>query len=586
MAEGRGLLKKSKSKTKKKKKKDRLRDLRNAYRGIEDPKKYLRNILFPLIILGIIVVSIPIILDSAGLKIAAGQIQFTIGGFIPIFLGVLYPYINWKNKEVDINEKMHFFITHLRVLAISDLSLRDIINVLGGKTIYGNLGEEVRKISVLSTQWKTPLERAFRFISERTPSKILKDFLDRSSQSLASGVNHRDFIEAEQVGVMEEYKTMYESSNEIITVLNEIYVAMVTSIVFIMVFGIIAPMVAGGDFSTYLYSTSFILIAAEACLLYFVYSFIPKDEIWHKSGKKSNKEKKINWFFRLSIIIVIIVGASLYLTRYVFVIPIIRAIPLEILVATSLTPLIIPGIMVLFEEEEISRREKSFIGFLPSLGAIATMRGGRVTQAVGYLSGKDYGVLTESVENLYKRLKTTINDTASWEWFGVETHSNFIQRFSEMFRESTFSAANPRKAAGMITENMRKIKNLRFKKLTILKTTNALFYGMTVGITLTIYVTLVISRHMNMMTAGIGNPLGDVGVDLQILQAIPETTISSAFIIIFLVLVVHCFIIAFTMKILRGGHKFIIFFNFVPLVWSVALIAVVTEISLSQFLGM
>ena len=134
---------------------------------------------------------------------------------------------------------MHFFITHLRVLAISDLSMKDIMDVLGDKKVYGSLGEEIRKIRVLSIHWKTPLERAFRFVAERTPSKILKDFLDRFSQSISSGVNHRDFIESEQEGVMEEYKTMYESSNDVITVLNEIYVALLTSIVSLMVLGII-----------------------------------------------------------------------------------------------------------------------------------------------------------------------------------------------------------------------------------------------------------------------------------------------------------------------------------------------------------
>jgi len=586
MKEGRGIFKRGKDKSKKKKKRDRLREFRIAYRSIENPEKYLKNILLPLVILGIFVVFMPYIFSLLALPVAASQFHFTLGGSIPIVLGVLYPYITWKNKEVDINEKMHFFITHLRVLAISDLSLRDIIDVLGGKKVYGNLGEEMRKIRILSTQWKTPLEKTFRFIAERTPSKILKDFLDRSSQSLSSGVSHRDFIESEQEGIMEEYKTMYESSNDVITILNEIYVALITSIVFLMVFGIIVPMAAFADFTTYVYSTSFVLIAAEACLLYFVYSFIPKDEIWHISSKKSDKEKRINMVFKLSVLAAFSIGVILFFTRYVLAVSFLQVIPLEILVAISLTPLIVPGIMVLLEEEEISRREKNFMGFLPSLGAIATMKGGKITESVGYLGEKDYGILTENVINLHKRLKTRVDDTASWEWFGVETHSNFIQRFSEMFREATFAAANPRKVAGMITENMRKIKNLRFKKLTILKTTNALFYGMTMGITLTIYITLVIARHMNRMTAGIGNPLESVGVELSVLQTIPEAIISNTFIIMFFVLVIHCFIIAYTMKVLRGGHKFIALFNFVPLVWSVAVIAVGTDIGISQFLGM
>jgi flagellar protein FlaJ len=226
------------------------------------------------------------------------------------------------------------------------------------------------------------------------------------------------------------------------------------------------------------------------------------------------------------------------------------------------------------------------MGFIPSLGAIATMKSGRITASVYYLSQKDYGVLTDSIVNLYKRLYTKIDDTASWEWFGVETHSNYIQRFSEMFREATHSAANPSAVAKMIAENMRKIKNLRYKKLTVLKTTNALLYGITLGITLTIYVTLIIGRHMNDITAGIGDPFESIGVSMVILQPIPENIFTNAFTIIFLVLVIHCFIIAMTLKVFRGGHKFITLFHFVPLVWIVAVIAVATDIGLSQFLGM
>jgi flagellar protein FlaJ len=61
-----------------------------------------------------------------------------------------------------------------------------------------------------------------RTSSARTPSKILKDFLDRFSQSLNSGVDAREFIETEQGAVLQEYKTMYETSNENIIILNEV----------------------------------------------------------------------------------------------------------------------------------------------------------------------------------------------------------------------------------------------------------------------------------------------------------------------------------------------------------------------------
>lgn len=587
MNEEKGLLRRFKVFSKKKKKKGRIvKELRIAYRSIENPEKYLTTILLPIIILGIIIIFLPFILSLLSLPEVASPFVFPLVGSITIVLGVLYPYITWKNKEVEINENMHFFITHLRALAISDMGLKDIFEVIGGKKIYKSLGEEIRKISVISTYWKISMENAFKFISDRTPSKILKDFLDRFSQSEASGVPFRDFVEQEQEGVMEEYKTMYESSNDIITLLNEIYVALITSIVFLMVFGIIAPAIAGGDLNTYFYSSCFVLIISELFLLYFVHTFIPKDDIWHGSEKKSEVEKKLERVFRLSIIAVVSFGGFLFVTRYILPISLIQDIPYEILIAISLTPLIIPGIMILLEEERIGRKEKNFMGFLPSLGAIATMRGGKVTESVGYLTEKDYGILTDNIMNLGKRLKTRVNDTASWEWFGAETHSNLIQRFSELFREATFAAANPRKTSSMITENMRKIKNLRFKKLTILKTSNALFYAITLGITLTIYVTLVIARHMNDITAGIGDPFEPVGIEMPILQVVSEEVMTTTEIVTFFVLIIHCLIISYTIKVLRGGHKFIALFHFVPLLWIVAIIAVGTTFGLSSFLGL
>jgi flagellar protein FlaJ len=589
MAEERRLFRRSKKKDpkKKKEKKKRFKGLKVAYRSIEEPKKYVNTILAPLIILGALFLVLPFILPLFSIELLITPLAFLIVGIIVIILGILYPYITWKNKEVEINENMHFFITHLRVLSISDMGFKDIIKLLGGKKVYKTLGEEVRKIGVLSINWKSSVENALRFVAERTPSKILKDFLDRFSQSVASGVAHKDFVEHEQEGVMEEYKTMYESSNEVISILNELYVALLTSIVFLTVFGIIAPSLVGGGVNTYVYGACFIFVASEVLLLYFTYSFIPKDDIWHITGKKSDTEKKINFVFKISIVVATIITTLLIITKYIFPISLIQELPYEIAVAICITPLIASGIMVYIEEGKIQRREKSFIGFLPSLGNISTMRGGKISDAVAYLGKKerDFGILSDNIISLSKRLRTRIDDALSWEWFGVETHSNLIQRFSEIYREATYAAANPRIAGNVITENFRKIKNLRFKKLTILKTTTGLFYGVTFGVTLTLYVALVISRHMDTLTASMGgNPFETMGIQLSILEPVGESVIAETFLLIFIVLVIHCTIIAITIKVLGGSHKYIVLLHVVPLVWIVSLSAVFTDWGLQQLL--
>ncbi|MCK4902918.1 MAG: type II secretion system F family protein, partial [Thermoplasmatales archaeon] len=324
------MAKEKKKKDKKKKdlgkKRDFIKQLKIAYRNLDNPKKFYTTILLPLIVMGVIVFITPFILGILiPIPLSLNPMTFIVGGIVPIVLGIFYPYITWKNKENDINGKMHFFITHLRVLAISDLAIKDIINILGGKKVYGALGDELRKISILSTQWRMPLSKTLLFVSERTPSKILKDFLDRFSQSLDSGVEHREFIETEQGAVLEEYKTMYETSNENVIILNEVYVSMLIAIIFVMSLGIVLPIIMGTeDMNTFIFLSSFLLIVSEGMLMYLLKAMIPPDEIWHLTGEKGELELKIERFFKLSVIMAIAICAILFLGKYYLFLPIIE----------------------------------------------------------------------------------------------------------------------------------------------------------------------------------------------------------------------------------------------------------------------
>ena len=571
------------------KKQDFIKQLKIAYRNLDNPKKFYTTILLPLIVMGLLVFITPFILGILiPIPLSLNPMTFIVGGIVPIVLGIFYPYITWKNKENDINGKMHFFITHLRVLAISDLAIKDIINILGGKKVYGALGDELRKISILSTQWRMPLSKTLLFVSERTPSKILKDFLDRFSQSLDSGVDHREFIETEQGAVLEEYKTMYESSNENVIILNEVYVSMLIAIIFVMSLGIVLPIIMGTeDMNTFIFLSSFLLIVSEGMLMYLLKAMIPPDEIWHLTGEKGELELKIERFFKLSVIMAIAICVILFLGKYYLFLPIIEMLPFEIIVALALSPLMIVGIMVFVEEQGITRKERNFLSFLPALGSIATMRGGRINDSVYYLSEKDYGVLTRHIRNLYRRLRTRIDDDSAWEWFGVDTGSNFIQRSGEMFREATYAAANPRSVSRMIAENIRKIRDLRLKKLTIVNTTIALFAGITFGISFAIYISLIIGRHLNIVMMETGDPFQNVErINLPaLLNFISPEIYNQNFIIIFTVLVIHCFMMALTLRILRGSHKFVTLMYFAPFVWVVAITSYIVDVGFGGMLS-
>ena len=572
-------------------KKDSLAEMKIAYHSLEDRKKFIRSVFLPLLLLGILVMCLPFLLDLfVSVDLHYNPATFILGGIIPIILGVFYPYINWKNRESDINGKMHFFITHIRVLAISDLTLKDIVNVLGGNKAYKSLGEELRKISVLADQWRVPISKTFRFIGQRTPSKILRDFLDRFSQSLDSGVEHREFIEHEQDAVLQEYKTIYEASNENIIILSEVYVSLLIAIIFVMSLGIVLPMVMGSqDMGTFIYVASFMMLASEGMLLYLLRSMIPTDEMWHCTGEKGDVELSLLRTLKGTLAISIILSILLIMAKFYFTFPFVSLIPTEILIVLGLTPLFIPGIKALREEEHISRKERNFMGFLPALGSISTMRGGRINDSVYYLSEKDYGVLTTHIRDLYRRLRTRINDDAAWEWFGVDTGSNYIQRSCEMFRQATAAAANPRTVSRMISENIRKIRDLRVKKFAIVRTTSAMLAGITFGISFSIYISFIVARHLNsiLLNSSAGHPFEGTTIDVgSILTTVPPEVFTQNFFLIFLVLLVHSFLMGLTIRSLRGSHILVSLCYFIPFAWIVAITAVAVDVGLRGYLGM
>jgi len=93
-------------------------------------------------------------------------------------------------------------------------------------------------------------------------------------------------------------------------------------------------------------------------------------------------------------------------------------------------------------------------------------------------------VLITTSENLQSRAKTvgtaTIREVSAG--LAIEDIAGY-----------TNAAANPRNTARMVSENIRKIRDLRVKKMSIVNTTAALFGGITFGIAFSVYTSLVIA---------------------------------------------------------------------------------------------
>jgi archaellum biogenesis protein FlaJ (TadC family) len=70
-----------------------------------------------------------------------------------------------------------------------------------------------------------------------------------------------------------------------------------------------------------------------------------------------------------------------------------------------------------------------------------------------------------------------------------------------------------------------------------------------------------------------------------LLHTVPPNIYNNNFIFIFIVLVIHCFMLARTLKIMRGSHQYVTYIYFVPFVWIVAVTSVVVQVSIGGMMG-
>src|SRR3989337_1809783 len=138
------------------------------------------------------------------------QRQYIMKFALPLlFMGLFFPLAILGSKKIQIDQNMHYYITHMGVLAASNMARREVIHHLSMHPAYGYLATETGKIYSLMNDWNFSLAQACRFMSKRTPSAIFADFLDRLAPSSEAGEPFDQFVWTEQTVVTNDFDTMY-----------------------------------------------------------------------------------------------------------------------------------------------------------------------------------------------------------------------------------------------------------------------------------------------------------------------------------------------------------------------------------------
>lgn len=536
-------------------------------------QNYIKKFVIPVLILAImfpllILILVPSIIQGV---MVIGIILVPLALFSIV---IIYPISSLEGKKKDIDNNMHYYITHMGVLATSQMSRIDLLLKLSHTEAYGYLAKETGRIYALIYYWHVSFPVACRFIGNRTPSVLFADFLDRMAHSVQAGQAFEDFVISEQTVVMNDFMTMYQDSLNSIDMVKEMFVSMCMSLIFIVAFAIIMPIITGVDSILLLGGSIAIFVVTELVILLYARSKVPADRIWHTLNIETVADRRIKWSMPVSLFLCMIVtGLVLVFTQ----------LPTPIMFALSLTPLLLTGLIARFEEDKIKRFDNNFGAFIRSLGGAAGTRSGLILESLKELTAHDFGPLSGNINNLYKRLKTRLNTPRAWEHFAAGTGSNLIERFATMFVEGTNVGGKPTVIGEIISKNFMAILSMRKLRYSSASSLIGVLYGMTAGIAATMFLALSIIAMLAKLFSNVSIPDIDIGISIAAIGASNIPLMTS---MLMVMMVCHSLISAMLIRVVDGGHHFNTYTHFVGLVWVSALTAEITMQGMGPLLGM
>ena len=551
---------------------DLLRSVVDAYRFMEmSPERYALVVLLPGI--GVAVaVGVAVIVLAPPPSVAAPAVLL---GLLPPLGAFVYPKIVADRKRREIREQFHIFLTHITVLSMTNIDRVEIFRTLAGVEEYGALAEEMGRITALVDTWNQSLDDACRRRSERVPSELLADFLERMAYTVGAGQGLDEFLLDEQESIIQEFVIRYESALDKLDVLKELYLSLMLSVTFILVFATVLPLLIPVPPTLLLGGIIVLFGIVQAGFVFIIHTVAPRDPVWlapesdHSPMYRARPALVAGTALSgLAVAGVLAVGlGATPLAPDVLPHPIYLAIPT--------TPLLVPGLYMRREEQRVTERDEGFPSFIRALGSVESVKQTSSANVLESLRKKNFGALTENVDNLYKRLRIRIDTEASWRLFAAETGSYLIQKFGDMYVVGRRMGGEPRRLGQVISTNFNEVLRVREQRRQATTTFVGIVYGITAASMFSAFIGLGIAEQMLVITAEISEGNGEF---VDSLFSTASYDIAVIEFLLLLVVLINALLSSVMIRITDRGHFVSGLTHFVALVWTGALVATATRI--------
>ncbi len=534
-------------------------------------------LVFVLSIVGLFVLPLPL----------AARVPVPMFGALVLFAAVIYPKIYLSSRENQIDNQLHLVMTHMTVLSTTNIDRMEVFRTLAREEEYGVAAEEIGQIVHLVDTWNQSLDDACRRRAKEVPSEAMSDFFDRLGYTLGAGQSLEEFLIAEQDVMLAQYETLYESSLSNIEVMKDLYMSMILSVTFALVFAIVLPILTGNNPTATVSAVIVLFVFVQIGFYVAIRAMSPYDPIWYHPDERAPGDLKL-WAslgaggtFSLALIAITAAGMFGYgpgLPGLLFFLDDVR---LPLYLAVPVTPLVITGVVLRSEEQAITARDAEFPSFIRALGATESAKQSTTTDVLTTLRDKDFGTLSPAIERLYRRLNMRISTEGAWRAFTRDTRSYLIQKFSEMYLVARRMGGEPKQLGELISTNMNSVNQLREQRRQAAVTFIGLIYGITAAATFAFFIGLEIVSILAELSADFELDQLDIG---QIVYAgaydIP--------LIEYLLLIVVIFNAGLSSQMIRtidGGNPANGYIHFVLLTWLGALTAIATRTMVNALLS-
>ena len=558
---------------------DLLVSIADAYRYMEMPvRQYALTILLPATLFFLVTATVVATVD---LPLTITATVLPLAGF-SVLVALVYPKLLQDRKRVQIRQRYHLFLTHLTVLSMTNIDRIEMFRRIANEDEYEAIAQEMGHLVALVDTWNRSLEDACRLRAKQVPSPLLSDFLERLAYVVGGGQAVSEFLVDEQDSMIQEFVIRYEADLDKLDVLKELYLSLILSAVFLLVFAIVIPFLLGTPPLLTIGGVIGIYAVVQVGFIYGVHQVSPSDPVWfiaETDGRSPVRNARLALIAGVllalvTMVAVLAVGAGLT--------PIDRTtLPPPIWAALPTVPLLLPGLIMRQEEQRVKTRDREFPSFIRALGAVESVKQTSTSNVLQSLRRKDFGALTENIDALYKRLWMRIDSMGAWRLFAAETGSYLIQKFGDMYVTGREMGGEPKQLGQVISTNFSQVLKVREQREQTTTTLIGVIYGLTAASTFAFYAGIEVVKLLMEIASDMN--LGDS--ELSFLLHPQLYDIPTIELLIIFVLLLNALLSAILIRITDRGHFVSGYVHFVLLVWTGSVTAVITEIAVSSVIS-